>query len=180
MSGGGVTRGYLNNPELTAEKFIITPVMLYKSYMSYRTNIIYKTGDLARWLPDGNIEFLGRIDRQVKVRGYRIELGEIENQLANIKNIKKVAVVESERTSGQNFLAAYVVCQGTIEAAAVKEQLGRQLPAYMIPPYIIEIEKIPLTPSGKVDRQRLPSPRPEARTDKVYTAPGSDKENLRR
>jgi amino acid adenylation domain-containing protein len=182
VAGAGVTRGYLNKPGLTAGKFD-QDFWDYqdgynRSYRSYRSYILYKTGDLARWLPDGNIEFLGRLDRQVKVRGYRIELEEIENQLLNLKNIKKVVIVESERSSGQNFLAAYVVSRGPIESAAVKEQLARQLPAYMIPSYIIEIEEIPLTPSGKVDRQRLPSPRPEARPDQVYAAPASDKEKI--
>nr|NIM12671.1 amino acid adenylation domain-containing protein [Candidatus Aminicenantes bacterium]NIM79384.1 amino acid adenylation domain-containing protein [Candidatus Aminicenantes bacterium]NIN18661.1 amino acid adenylation domain-containing protein [Candidatus Aminicenantes bacterium]NIN42550.1 amino acid adenylation domain-containing protein [Candidatus Aminicenantes bacterium]NIN85316.1 amino acid adenylation domain-containing protein [Candidatus Aminicenantes bacterium] len=192
ISGFGVTRGYLNQPELTAEKFVLAhsswliadrrekkasssgelPMSYELSAMSY----LYKTGDLARWLLDGNIEFLGRIDRQVKIRGYRIELAEIENRLMVINNIKEALVVEAERKSGQNYLAAYVVCtvSTSLDAAEVKNQLARQLPDYMIPPYIMEVEAIPLTPSGKVDQKKLP--RPDARTEQPYAAPGSHKE----
>jgi amino acid adenylation domain-containing protein len=179
VSGAGVTRGYLNRPELTAEKFLSGSSRFYRSNRSYRSYIpkkIYKTGDLARWLPDGNIEFLGRIDRQVKVRGYRIELGEIENRLLQIENIKKALVIERERKSGQNYLAAYVVVESRepLDTAWLKSRLSEGLPGYMVPSHIMAVEEIPLTPSGKPDRERLvrtgiPGPGP-------YTAPQSHRE----
>ncbi|UCH94096.1 MAG: amino acid adenylation domain-containing protein [Candidatus Aminicenantes bacterium] len=216
VAGKGVTRGYLNRPELTSEKFCLrrpggesiaqsaertafgakhaaflgSPrrgapgprknFLLKVSYLSYMSHMsyIYKTGDLTRWLSDGNIEFLGRIDRQVKIRGYRIELGEIENQLVTLESIKEAAVVEGERKSGQNYLAAYVVVNPEVplEAAEVKSRLAQQLPDYMIPPYIMEVEEIPLTLLGKVDRKQLPSP--DAPSDRPYAAPESDKEKI--
>ncbi|UCH94058.1 MAG: amino acid adenylation domain-containing protein [Candidatus Aminicenantes bacterium] len=162
VTGSGVTRGYLNRPELTAEKF----------------HAVYKTGDLARWLSDGNIEFLGRIDRQVKVRGYRIELGEIENQLANIENIKKTVVVEERRKSGQNYLAAYVVMNpgAVLDISRVKARLALKLPGYMIPPYIMEVEEIPLTITGKIHRKQLPPP--ETSPGQSYAVPASNKEKI--
>ncbi|UCH92862.1 MAG: amino acid adenylation domain-containing protein [Candidatus Aminicenantes bacterium] len=177
VAGGGVTRGYLNKPELTNSKFQI-PNFRQMSYMSHMSHMsyIYKTGDLARWLNDGNIEFLGRIDRQVKIRGYRIELGEIENCLMRLDHIDEAVVVEGVRTSGQNYLAAYVVCRESPDLAEVKNQLARQLPDYMVPPYIMEIEEIPLTSPGKVDRRRLP--RADVRPDQPYAAPESNKEKI--
>jgi amino acid adenylation domain-containing protein len=182
IAGAGVTRGYLNNPQLTSEKFIFaTKTQRHKEVyfplcLGALVAKLYKTGDLARWMPDGNIEFLGRIDRQVKVRGYRIELGEIENRLTALDIIRKAIVVEVQRKSGQNFLAAYVVCQGPIETAEVKSRLARQLPGYMIPTYIMEVDEIPLTFSGKVDQKRLPPP--GAVSDQPYAPPGSDIEKL--
>jgi len=186
VGGAGVTRGYLNNPELTAEKFDqdLLDYQDYqdgnnRSYRSYKSYIIYKTGDLARWLPDGNIEFLGRIDRQVKVRGYRIELGEIENRLLALENVTEAVVVEAERKSGQNYLAAYVVCRKSLDLVEVKQQLARQLPDYMIPHYIVVIDEIPLTSSGKVDPRRLPLlDSGVVRPDQPFTAPQSKNEKI--
>ncbi|UCH93464.1 MAG: amino acid adenylation domain-containing protein [Candidatus Aminicenantes bacterium] len=173
VAGDGVTRGYLNRPELTNEKFLLN--------LSY----IYKTGDLARWLPDGNIEFLGRIDRQVKIRGYRIELGEIENQLMALKEIKKALVIERERKSGQNYLTAYVVVETNRDqnqipdTAEIKQRLARQLPGYMIPSYIVAIEEIPLTASGKADPKRLPLvDGRDLRPDQPFIAPQSKNEKI--
>jgi amino acid adenylation domain-containing protein len=196
VAGPGITRGYMNQPELTGEKFD-RDLWDYHDYRDEKKNKKflrgvqggsfykksppgrrrhYKTGDLARWLSDGNIEFLGRIDRQVKIRGYRVELAGIESRLAGLDNIKEAVVVDRERKSGEKFLAAYVVCNEAIDAAEVKSRLARDLPDYMIPPYIVEVEEIPWTTSGKVDRMRLPQPDARSGSLQPFTAPESPKE----
>ncbi|MDQ1354014.1 MAG: hypothetical protein QG657_4323, partial [Acidobacteriota bacterium] len=151
IAGVGLARGYLNRPQLTCEKFI--------KYRTNRTNINYKTGDLARWLPDGNIEFLGRIDYQVKIRGFRIELGEIENELARHKAIKECVVLEKEGKWGDKYLCAYFVAMekddNDIMPGELRDYLSGKLPHYMVPAYFIRLEKMPLTGSGKVDRKTL-------------------------
>ena len=171
VSGPGVTRGYLNNPDLTAEKF----VEIADSSLLTAMSLFYKTGDSARWQPDGNIQFLGRIDRQVKIRGYRIELAEIENRLLALESVKESSVVEGQRKSGQNYLIAYAVMdtemQASFEASVIKQQLALQLPDYMIPAYIMKLEHIPRTPGGKPLHRQLPSP--EAVTDQPYASPES-------
>jgi amino acid adenylation domain-containing protein len=144
IAGPGVARGYLNQPDLTAEKF-------NRSYKSYRTYILYKTGDLARWLPDGNIEFLGRIDRQVKIRGYRIELEEIENKLLDHEQIKEAVVLVNETAGEDKTLCAYVVARSTGHGAGksivgLQEYLTQRLPGYMIPSRFIHLDALPLTP----------------------------------
>jgi amino acid adenylation domain-containing protein len=144
IAGAGLARGYLNQPELTAI-----------SYLSY----LYRTGDLARWLPDGNIEFLGRIDHQVKIRGYRIEPGEIENLLTKHKNIKQALVIPLTDDTGSKYLCAYIVTNLPLETAELRRYLSGNLPGYMIPWVFMRLEKIPLTPNGKVDRKALPEPR---------------------
>ncbi|MDQ1355388.1 MAG: hypothetical protein QG657_5698 [Acidobacteriota bacterium] len=163
IAGAGVARGYLNQPELTAEKFI--------KDRSYKTYILYKTGDLVRWLPDGNIQFLGRGDQQVKIRGFRIELGEIESCLAGYPLVKEVVVMAREDKSGEKSLCAYITPRqaGTVDARCIKEYIAHRLPHYMIPRYIVEMVRMPVTPGGKVDRRALPDPRVES--GGVYTAP---------
>ncbi|HLP44988.1 MAG TPA: amino acid adenylation domain-containing protein, partial [Candidatus Kapabacteria bacterium] len=151
VGGAGVARGYLNNPELTAEKFI-----------DFHHSVLYRTGDLGRWLGDGNIEFIGRSDHQVKLRGYRIELGEIENRLLTYEAIKEAVVIDRIASDGSLYLCAYFV-PGTSFAdkpgsREIREFLSRQLPDYMIPSYFIEIEKIPLNANGKLERRALPAP----------------------
>jgi acyl carrier protein len=148
-----VTPGYLNNPELTAEKF-------NRSYRSYKTYILYKTGDLARWLSDGNVEFLGRVDFQVKIRGFRIELEEIERQLVAHKDIEEAVVLANEDKSGNKYLCAYIIPIGDrkdepFSIADLKDYLFGQLPDYMIPSHFIQIAEIPLTANGKVDKKAL-------------------------
>ena len=162
ISGAGVGRGYLNRPELTAEKF-------NRSYKSNSTYILYKTGDFARWLPDGNIEFQGRIDNQVKIRGFRIELEEIEKHLVSIDIIKEAIVTVGEDMDGDRYLCAYLVSRKKIDAAELRERLSQKLPDYMIPSYFIPVEKIPLNPEGKVDKKVLPDPK--LKSQKEYTAP---------
>jgi amino acid adenylation domain-containing protein len=151
IGGEGVTRGYLNRPEMTANRF-------NRSYVSYKTYILYKTGDLGRFLSDGNMEFLGRIDHQVKVRGYRIELGEIENRLSAYPGIKSVVVLAREDECGDNYLCAYVVCEREYDDAGLRQFLLKGLPEYMIPSYFVSLEKLPLTSNGKIDRKALPKP----------------------
>ncbi|TAH83192.1 amino acid adenylation domain-containing protein [Bacillus subtilis] len=158
IAGAGVARGYLNRPALTEERFLEDPF--------YPGERMYKTGDVARWLPDGNIEFLGRLDDQVKIRGYRIEPGEIEAALRSVKGVREAAV--TVRTdSGEPELCAYI--EG-LQRNEVRAQLERLLPGYMVPAYMIEMEQWPVTPSGKLDRNALPAPDGAADAE-TYTAP---------
>ncbi|UCH94423.1 MAG: AMP-binding protein, partial [Candidatus Aminicenantes bacterium] len=135
---------------------------------------LYKTGDLARWLSDGNIEFLGRIDHQVKIRGFRVELGEIEAQLLKKKEIKEAVVLAKQDESGDKNLYAYIVLEKEIEVSELREYLSNYLPDYMIPSFFIKIESIPLNPNGKVDRNALPDT--EVTVDGEYIAPRNEVE----
>ncbi len=152
IGSAGLARGYLNRPELTAEKFIPN---LYSEQPGAR---LYKTGDLARYLSDGNIEFLGRTDYQVKLRGFRIELGEIEAVLSQHPAVQHTVVLAREDIPGDKRLVAYVVSdQAGLTPSELRRFLQEQLPEYMIPSVVI-LENLPLTPNGKVDRQALPKP----------------------
>jgi amino acid adenylation domain-containing protein len=180
IGGNNVGRGYLNNPELTAQKFDHDfwdyrdyHDEYYRSYKSHNSYIIYKTGDLARWLPDGNIEFSGRIDHQVKIRGFRIELGEIENRLAAYPGIKETLVINKE-ISGEKCLCAYIVSHKEIDISEMRERLSDVLPEYMIPSYFLQLEKLPINPNGKIDRKALPDP--EIKVGDSYTAPRDEVE----
>ncbi|MBN1050271.1 non-ribosomal peptide synthetase [Clostridium botulinum] len=146
IGGDGVARGYLNNEQLTNEKFVNNP---YEN-----GGVIYKTGDLARWLPDGNIQCLGRADDQVKIRGYRIELGDIENTFLKIKGINKVAVIVREINNDKSLYAYYV---GDIEYTVedLRMNLANYIPVYMIPSYFIKVDEIPLNSNGKIDKKCL-------------------------
>lgn len=151
VAGAGISRGYLNRPDLTAEKFVDDPFCPGER--------MYRTGDLARWLPDGNLEYLGRIDQQVQVRGFRVELGEIQSQLINYPGVSDAVVVDLKDDSGNIYLCAYLVAGAIpIEPADFKDYLSGYLPAYMIPSYFIQLDRIPLTPNGKVDKKALPEP----------------------
>jgi amino acid adenylation domain-containing protein len=176
ISGDGVGRGYLNRPELTAEKFdrnlwdnhdkknksfLGGPGgRFFKKAPLAAGGILYKTGDLACWLPDGNIRFLGRIDHQVKIRGHRIEPGEIEYRLMRFSGIEKAVVIACEDERGGRYLCAYVSppVSASPRSPELREYLSGCLPPYMIPAYIIQVEAFPMTPSGKVDRKALPFP----------------------
>ncbi|WP_169713530.1 non-ribosomal peptide synthetase [Paludifilum halophilum] len=147
ISGIGLARGYLNQPVLTQEKFIPNPFIPGER--------MYKTGDLVRWLPDGNIEFIGRMDHQVKVRGYRIEQGEIESVLLQHPLVKDTTVMDHLDPHGDVYLCAYVVTDEEVDQVEMKEYLGKKLPKYMIPSFIIQVDEIPLTTNGKVDRKAL-------------------------
>jgi amino acid adenylation domain-containing protein len=151
IGGVGLARGYFNRPELTAQKFLPHP---------FQANcLLYKTGDLARYLPDGNVEFLGRIDNQVKIRGFRIEPGEIETVLSQHPQVEQAVVTVREDEPGNKYLTAYVV--GTTETLAsseLRQFLKPQLPEYMMPSAFVMLKTLPLTPNGKVDRRVLPKP----------------------
>jgi amino acid adenylation domain-containing protein len=147
ISGEGVARGYLNRPQLTAEKFVPNPFV--------KKETMYQSGDQARWLPDGNVEFLGRVDQQVKIRGFRIELGEIEKRLREMEDIKETVVLVKEDEMGDKYLCAYVVSSKLQVVSEIRDCLGAKLPNYMIPTYIIQVDKMPLTPGGKVDKRVL-------------------------
>jgi amino acid adenylation domain-containing protein len=153
IGGDGLARGYLHRDELTRERFVPSPFV--------RNALIYRTGDTARWLPDGTVECLGRIDGQVKIRGYRIELGEIESSLAGHAGVKQCVVVAREDIPGNKFLVAYLVPQsaGSPPATAdLRAYLKKTLPEYMIPAAFLALERLPLTPNGKIDRKALPAP----------------------
>lgn len=148
VSGKGLAKGYLNKPKLTSEKFIPNPFLVGTR--------IYDTGDLGCWLPDGNIEFLGRKDNQVKLRGYRIELGEIENTILQFSANIKQAVVEVTQHNNDKVLVAYFVATSYIDKAALRIFLQDRLPQYMLPGFYKALEKLPLTPNGKINRKELP------------------------
>ncbi|ASR47272.1 non-ribosomal peptide synthetase [Paenibacillus kribbensis] len=165
VAGDGLARGYLHRPELTAEKFVVNPYEAGEK--------LYRTGDLVRWLPDGNIEFLGRIDDQVKIRGFRIELGEIEAQLQKHPLVQEVAVIAREDKQKEKYLAAYITAEGEPEAEELREQLLQELPDYMVPSSFMQLEHMPMTPSGKIDRKALPEPEWQG-SDDTFSSPRND------
>jgi surfactin family lipopeptide synthetase A len=177
VSGEGTARGYLNNVELTAERFLPVFYRSHRSDMSYSSKKFYKTGDLARWRPDGNIEFLGRIDNQVKIRGYRIELGEIESQLLKHEDIKEVVAVLKERDRQNKYISAYFVANREKTLREVRQFLSSVLPDYMIPAHFVQLDRMPLTASGKIDRALLPEPGDNMlETGVEYAAPENETE----
>lgn len=147
IAGHGLARGYVNDPNLTQEKFIDSPFGVNEK--------LYKTGDLARWRADGNIEFIGRVDDQVKIRGFRIEPGEIEYQLANHHQIKE-AVISVKDHLGEKYLIAYYVSKQAMNTQTLKDYLAKKLPDYMVPAHYVSLAKLPLNSSGKVDKKALP------------------------
>jgi len=171
IGGDGLARGYLNRPELTEEKFIANP------FSADPVSRLYKTGDLARYLPDGNIEFLGRMDTQVKIRGYRIELGEIEAVLCQHPAIRDAIVMVREDNPGDKRLVAYVVQHegASVEAKELRGHLKKKLPDYMVPSAFVFMDALPLTPNGKVDRSGLPMPEFVHRTE--FIAPRTSMED---
>ncbi|HEX8904580.1 MAG TPA: condensation domain-containing protein, partial [Longimicrobiaceae bacterium] len=166
--GAGVARGYLNRPTLTAEKFIPDP---FGAEPGAR---LYRTGDRVRWRADGVVEYLGRLDEQVKVRGFRIELGEIETVLRRHPGVADCAVIAREDTPGDRRIVAYVV--GTAEPEELRPHIRRSLPEYMLPAAFVRLEQLPLSPNGKVDRKALPAP--EFAGDERYVAPRTPAEEL--
>ena len=167
IGGAGVARGYLKRAELTAERFIADP---FSGQPGAR---LYKTGDLARWLPDGNVEFIGRNDFQVKIRGFRIELGEIETRLAACEGVHEALVMAREEGAGDKRLVAYLTAHdgAVLEAGSLRTQLAHHLADFMIPSAFVVLDTLPLTPNGKVDRKALPAPDQSAVAGSAYEAP---------
>ncbi|ELR72268.1 Long-chain-fatty-acid--CoA ligase [Fulvivirga imtechensis AK7] len=165
ISGSGLARGYIHADQLTAERFVPNPFEPGER--------LYKTGDLACWLPDGNIEYIGRKDYQVKIRGLRIELGEIESQLVAHQGIKEAVVLVREREDNK-FLVGYYVARKEIPSSDLRNHLSQTLPEYMIPVYYVQLDRMPLTTNGKVDRKALPNP--EIKVGEDYVAPCNETE----
>ena len=163
VSGLGLAKGYLNRPELTKERFINNPYAYGEK--------MYDTGDLARWLPDGNIEFLGRMDHQVKLRGFRIELGEIENTIQQFSDDIQQVVVDVKEVQNEKTLVAYIISFGSLDDKVIRDYVMNQLPHYMVPSSIMQMEKIPLTPNGKIDRNALPTPGSSNVTKREFEGP---------
>jgi amino acid adenylation domain-containing protein len=173
IGGIGVAKGYLNNPELTNKSFIQNP------NTSDPDNRIYKTGDLVKWLPDGNIQYLGRIDDQVKVRGNRIELGEIHNVLQKHPNVKQSAVLTEDVPNNEKQLIAYLVTNGEIDKDNIIAFMRTHLPEYMIPRVLIKLDEIPLTSNGKIDRKALPKrDMIDHIEENIYIAPKNENQEL--
>ncbi|RKH21367.1 LLM class flavin-dependent oxidoreductase [Corallococcus sp. CA047B] len=168
LAGGGVTRGYHARPSLTAERFVPDPFSQEPGARMYRT------GDLARWRADGTVEFLGRVDHQVKVRGFRIETGEVETALSRHSGVREAVVVAREDSPGDAMLVAYVVgtAETVPESSVLRAFLQQHLPEHMVPSLFVAMERLPLTPNGKVDRKALPAPSQARRdTATTYAAP---------
>jgi acyl carrier protein len=174
IGGDGLSRGYLNRPELTAERFVENP-------FSDSGSRVYRTGDLARFRQDGGIEFLGRLDFQVKVRGYRIELGEIESVLTQHAGAKDAVAVAREDRDGDSRLVAYYIPKADrlLKSSDLGKILREKLPEYMIPSCFVELEAFPLTPNGKINRKALPALSVEAGApDRVAIAPKTPTEEM--
>jgi amino acid adenylation domain-containing protein/FkbH-like protein/thioester reductase-like protein len=173
IGGAGVGRGYLKRPDLTAERFVADP------FTSTKHARMYKTGDLARWRPDGTIEFLGRNDHQVKIRGFRIELGEIEAHLARHEQVKDVVVVARQDVPGEKRLVAYLTAADSavpLTVEALRRHLVAIVPQYMVPSAFMILPSLPLSPNGKIDRRALPAPELAAYAMRSYEPPDGDLE----
>ena len=152
LGGVGLARGYLQRPDLSAERFVADP-------LDQQGGRLYRTGDWVRWNADGQLEYLGRIDHQVKIRGFRIELGEVEAQLLSQSEIREAVAVANESSSGTRLVAYICAAEGeSIDSALIRERLGQTLPDYMVPSVVVELGKLPLNANGKVDRKALPEP----------------------
>jgi acyl carrier protein len=169
IGGDGVARGYLNQAELTAERFVANPLAPSPSAR------LYKTGDLGRFRANGDIEYLGRVDDQVKIRGFRIELGEIEAALAGHSGVREAVVTAREDVTGEKRLVAYYTASDangpTIEAGELRSHLSNQLPDYMVPAAYVRMYRMPLTANGKLDSKALPMPEGDAHAVRGYEAP---------
>jgi amino acid adenylation domain-containing protein len=173
LGGRGLAMGYLNRPDLTGQRFVENPFVPGQK--------MYRSGDLARWRPDGSLEFLGRIDHQVKIRGFRVELEEIENRLLSLEQIREAVVIARESEDHNRHLYAFIVTQPSAKEAAswssdLREYLSAELPGYMMPSHFIQVEKMPLTPNGKIDRQALESLAVPPDSGSTYEPPSNELE----
>ncbi|MNO56717.1 Gramicidin S synthase 2 [compost metagenome] len=168
VGGDGVASGYLNREDLTKQKFVPDP---YND-----GERLYLTGDLGRWLPDGTVEFIGRIDNQVKIRGYRIEIGEIEKMLMELDDVNEALVVVAESSDHQKYLCAYVGSNVKLNSQDLKAHIASKLPDYMVPSRYAVLERLPLTPNGKIDRRALPLPESVQMVRNEYAAPRNEVE----
>jgi iturin family lipopeptide synthetase A len=169
LAGASLARGYLNRPGLTAEKFLPDPF--------FPGERMYRTGDYAKLLPDGNMVYLGRLDNQVKIKGIRIELEEIEAVLLKHPDIRKAAVITRENNQGVNYLSAYIVTQKDLTLKNLRTYMLEKVPEFMVPPAFFKVEQMPLTPSGKLDRKSLPQCGTPIKDDIQYIAPRDDLEH---
>lgn len=167
VTGEGLARGYLKQKEMTDKKFVKNP---------FGEGRMYRSGDLGRWNEDGNIEYLGRMDEQVKVRGFRIELGDIERHLREIDGIDDCAVISKKDENGEVSICAYLVSKQELEIVEVKQKLSETVPSYMLPAYMMQIESLPLTVNGKLDKKNLPEIKVQSRTK--YVAPRNEMEEV--
>lgn len=172
IAGEGVGKGYLNRPELTAEKFVTNP---FATEENHHGKIMYHTGDLACWRADGEIEYLGRIDTQVKIRGLRIELGEIENVMSSFTGIQLTAVADKRDENNRQYLVGYYTSEQEIDEKELRSHLSSKLPKYMIPNYFMRLDTMPMTASGKIDRKNLPVP-DFTMQEREYVAPETEME----
>ncbi|MGA7909532.1 MAG: amino acid adenylation domain-containing protein [Candidatus Sulfotelmatobacter sp.] len=169
IGGPGIARGYLNHPERTHAKFVADP------FRSEPDSRLYRTGDMVRYLPDGNLEFVGRIDFQVKIRGFRVELGEIESVLEKHPGVAQAVVVAREASGGKQLISYVIAAPVGVKAAELRDYARKQLPEYMVPASVLLVDNFPLTPNGKVDRRALPEPQTaEVRAAELFVAPRNE------
>jgi acyl carrier protein len=172
VGGAGLARGYLNRSDLTNERFIPNP------FSPLEGERLYKSGDLVRYLPEQDLEYLGRIDLQVKIRGFRIELGEIESVLMRNEAVRDVVVIVREDNPGDKRLVAYLIAAGehAVSVSDLRHYVKQELPEYMVPSAFMMLEQFPLTPNGKIDRRALPVPDADRQTETGYIAPRNEVE----
>lgn len=170
VGGEGIARGYLNKDELTNERFVDSP---FKNGEK-----LYKTGDKVKWLEDGNLQFIGRMDFQVKIRGFRVELGEIERELLSYGSMKEAVVLDRVDSNNNKFLCAYLVSEEKVSIRKLKEELNIKLPEYMVPTKFIQLEQMPLTQNGKIDRRELLKYSNELNEEEDYVKPRNDFEEI--
>ncbi|GAB1528923.1 MULTISPECIES: amino acid adenylation domain-containing protein [Brevibacillus] len=168
IGGAGVARGYLNREELTRERFIQNPFRPGEN--------MYKTGDIVRWMADGNMEFVGRSDYQLKIRGYRVELGEVENQLLRHEKVRNAIVLPKTKGDESVVLCAYYTTDEGVSPSEIKGFLAESLPEFMVPTFIIQLAELPVTPNGKIDRNALPEPDLSKLVSEDYVAPATENE----